>query len=153
MVRRLALAALGVMSCGKTSPEPPVVWYERIAPACAAAKAEQRPLLFINWASWDMVSAGLDASLRRDESLRQELRREWIALRVDRTDTYMAEPSGSEQEREVQAARARFNPYPSKYGTIVLVAPDCTTEIGRLESTDPGAMLAQLRAARKRRSL
>jgi hypothetical protein len=156
MVGRLAVVAVlavavAMLACGKTtvSPEPPIAWYTRIAPACAAAKRQNRPLLFINWASWDVLSMDLDANTFSNEHVREAFRRDWVALKVDRTDVYMNEGTGSEPEREVDEARQRFKPWASKYATVVLMAPDCTTQIGRVDGNyDPVPFLAQLAAAR-----
>ncbi len=147
----IGAAVLGVVACGKTSPEPPIAWYERIAPACAAAEREGRPVLFINWASWDVLSRDLDARAFADERLRREIRREWVALKVDRSDVYMREGRGSEQEREVEEAERRFKPWESKYATIVLTAPDCATEIGRIDRAEgPDVLVEDLATARKK---
>ena len=144
------MAALAPLACGKTSaPEPPITWYTRIAPACAAAERLNRPVLFVNWASWDVMSKELDNAAFQNERVRRTLRQEWVALRVDRTNVYMQEGSGSEQQREVEEAQRRFKPWESKYATIVLMAPDCATEIGRVDRYyDPPALLERLAAAR-----
>jgi hypothetical protein len=151
--RRIALAAmaLAAVACGKTSPEPPIAWYARIAPACAAAKRLDRPLLFINWASWDALSAEFDKTIVESEPLRKAVRHDWVTLRVDRSDVYMQEGSGSAQEREVDEAQRRFKPWESKYATIVLMAPDCTTEIGRIDRDDSAPQLVEQLAAAKRK--
>jgi hypothetical protein len=147
----LGVVALGVVACGKTSPEPPIAWYSRIAPACAAANRQDRPLLFINWASWDVLSHELDNRAFDNEPLRQAIRHDWVALRVDRSDVYMQEGNGSEQEHEVEEAQRRFKPWASKYATIVLLAPDCETEIGRIDHYEaPPELVEQLAAARKK---
>jgi hypothetical protein len=127
----LALLFPGTSACGKdTPPEPEIEWYTRIAPACAAAEREGKPLLFINWGSFDVVTKELEHTTFADPRVRRALHRDWIALKVDRSDVYMAEGSGSEQEREVEAAARRFEPAASKAATLVMTAPDCTTRLG-----------------------
>lgn len=147
----LALLASVAIACGRAAPEPPVAWYAQIAPACTEAKRLNRPLLFINAASWDMMTKELDRVTFEDPRVRRELRERWVALRVDRSDVYMAEGAGSAQEREVDEAQRRFKPFVSKYATVVMMAPDCTTELARIDRYEPPpVVLERLASARSR---
>lgn len=147
----LGLLASPLLACGRTAPEPPIAWQMRVAPACEEAKRQDRPLLFLLWASWDVVSKELDHVTFEDARVRRELREGWIALKVDRTDVYMAEGSGSAEEREVDEAERRFRPRESKSATLVMMAPDCATELGRVERYEPpSAFLEALVQARGR---
>lgn len=131
------MAGLAAFGCGKTAAEvPPIDWHVRIAPACAAAKAENKRVLVYWYAAWDMASKELDTRTLVDGTVRGVVRRDFVPLRVDRTHWYMAEgePFYDEATREAATASEIFPPYPSKYGSLVVVDPDCKTVIGRVSA-------------------
>jgi hypothetical protein len=56
-----------------------------------------------------------------------------------------------DEEREVEEAQRRFKPYASKYASVVLMKPDCETEIDRVDAfSEPRVVSERLRSARSR---
>src|SRR5687767_15172978 len=105
--------AAGVLACGKTrKTEPPVVWHTRIASACSAAKAQQKPVLVYFYASWDVVSAQVDQKVLVDDEVRSILNHDYVGLRIDRTNWYMRDLSEpiDDDVREAEAAAVKFKP-------------------------------------------
>lgn len=144
-----AIAGIAAFGCGKTSTDvPPLEWHVRIAPACAAAKAENKRVLVYWYATWDVASKELEVHTFVDGAVRAAVRRDFVPLRVDRTHWYMAEgePFYDEATREAAVASELFPPYASKYGSLVVVDPDCKTVIGRVSAKyEPREFLHALR--------
>jgi hypothetical protein len=156
-VRLLGLVALAVAgesaACGKSRlNEPEIAWQVRVDPACRAAHERGRPLLFFYAASWDVATKQLERRIFSDAEVRAIVNRDYVPLRVDRTNTWMQEESAPPDElREVEEAVRRFKPYESKYATVLVTGPDCATELDRFDaSSDPRAFAARLRSAQAR---
>jgi hypothetical protein len=152
------LVPIALAGCGKTGDPPAptpesIAWYTRIDPACRAAKAEDKPLLFLYAARWDMVTKELEHETWPDPDVRRLLHQSFIALRVDRTDTYMGDPPFDETGQEAERAREKFRPDASKYGTVIVLEADCKTERDRFSFVEPREMARRLRAARDNRPI
>lgn len=133
----------GGVGCSRTPPGP-IAWMDRVEPACRVAAAENRRVLLVFWASWDVASADLDRRAFADPRVRALVAERYVPLRVDRSSTYMQDPDPNDPvAREAIAATARFSPYASKYATVLVLAPDCATELDRF-----GALPAEEMAER-----
>lgn len=111
----------------------PLLWYERADLACAAARAQNKPVLVLFYASWDVFSSTVQRKTLVDPRIRPALDR-LILLRVDRTDSFMAD---RDPPTAADLAEARWHANSGKYGTVLILAADCTTERGRAGPDDP----------------
>ena len=99
-----------------------------------------------------MATKELEQHVFIDPEVRRIVRREYVPLRVDRTNTWMQEDTAPADElREVEEAARRFHPYESKYATVSVVGSDCATELYRFEPLfEPRPFAARLRSASPR---
>jgi Thioredoxin-like len=154
-VRWLGLLLLAVAgpACGKSrSSEPEIAWFTHVDAACRAASEQHKPLLFFYAATWDVATSALEHRVFVDPEIRRIVRRDYVPLRVDRTNTWMQEDDAPRDElREVEEATRRFHPYASKYATVSVTGADCATEVHRFDALfEPRAFAAQLKSAAAR---
>ncbi len=142
----VALALVSLGGCKELAPKPR--WHTKVATACAEAATSGKPVFFFLRADWDIVTAHLESGAFEDLDVRSILARNYVALHVDRSNTYMSTSPPADEEREVEVATSMFHPYMSKGGTIVVMASDCKTERYRSGGAIDGPKLAaDLRAA------
>ena len=148
----LALAIAGGPACGKSrSDEPEIAWLAHVDEACRAAREQRKPVLFFYAASWDVATRKLEQHVFIDPEVRRIVGREYVPLRVDRTNTWMDDTAPADELREVEEAVRRFRPYASKHATVSVVGPDCATELHRFEPLfEPRPFAARLRSAAAR---
>lgn len=152
------LAALGALpvslllvDCGKAKVDPgPITWFHRMAPACAAAKREDKPVLVFFAASWDLVTKELEHSTFPDPDVRHVIRRDFIPLFIDRSNYYMNEGGVLDDDaREAEAAGKRWDAWHSKSGGFVVLARDCEREADRIYGyMKPDLLAGRLRWAK-----
>jgi hypothetical protein len=148
-VRYLAAAAFAgacVLACGKAPVTlDPLRFYDRAGPACDAARREQKPVLFVWAADWDLVTKEIEHRVLPDGRVRRVLARDYIALEVDRTRSYADDYRDEEERAIVEEARDRFKPWQSTYGSVFIVAENCETRIDDLSQTfHPSEFAAEL---------
>lgn len=144
------LAALGVGACARPAPGP-IAWVDRIEPACRAAAAGERRVLVFFSASWDVATGELDRHAFADPRVRALVAERYVPLRIDRSSTFMQDPDPSDPvAREAVEATRRFSPYVSKYATVLVLAPDCKTELDRFGVLSAAEMAERLERARGR---
>lgn len=124
-------AVAGGVGCSRTPPGP-IAWMDRVEPACRVAAAENRRVLVFFAASWDVATGALEREAFADPRVRALVAERYVPLRVDRSSTFMQDPDPNDPvAREAIAATTRFSPYASKYATVLVLAPDCVTELDR----------------------
>lgn len=109
-------------------------------------------MLFVDWAEWDIASKELDTEVFADDRVKRAMNRDWVALRVDRSDWYVnARPADDELSRENEEAVRRFHPSASKYATVILLARDCAHELDRVDAVlEPRAFAGRLDVAKRK---
>jgi hypothetical protein len=139
--------SLLLVDCGKTKVDPgPITWFHRMAPACAAAAKQDKPVLVFFAASWDLVTKELEHAVFPDADVRFVVQRDFIPLYIDRSSFYMNESADLDDDaREAEAAGKRWDAWHSKHGGFLVLARDCQVEVDRL-----GLMKADLFAGRLR---
>lgn len=151
-MRRFGLAGLVLLasvSCKKeplTNSElskPPIEWLTSTAQACSAAAQSQKPILFFWAADWDIATADWQRHALLDPRVRGVVNHRYVALRVDRTRTWSDEPMTPEESRNVEEARDRFDPWASKYGSLMIIAADCRTRRDDLSGIHDPELLAR----------
>jgi hypothetical protein len=121
-------------ACGKTAADPePIHWHTRIESACREAKERDKRVFVYFAAEWDASSKELDSKTFNDPRVRAVFRRDYVALHIDRSETYWGVKRGlpDGDAREAEDATARFKPYEGKSATLLVLRPDCATEVVR----------------------
>jgi Thioredoxin-like len=128
---------------------PPVRWETHFDAACRAAKSESKPLLIHFYATWDVATKELLDLVFPDPGVRAIIADGYVALRVDRSRSYMQEAT-DEASVEADLLESRLH-VATKYGPVIIVKPDCVTEADRIEAIfEPRRYEARLREARAR---
>ena len=83
--------------------------------------------------------------------MRSVVNADFVALKLDRSDLYMAsEPEPvNETAREAEEGQKRFGWVQSKYASVFVVKPDCSASIDRIDALfDPKPYAERLRSSR-----
>ncbi len=123
----------------------PIEWRTHTEAACAEARRTSKPVLFYWAAQWDVASMKFESETFQDPRVRNAIDEGYIPLVVDRTRSYGEDYVSDDERREVEGARARFHPFESKYGSLFIVAADCTTRLADLSTEfEPDKLLPRL---------
>lgn len=98
------------------------------------------------WAAdWDVATAEWERRALVDPRVRGLVNNRYVALRVDRSKTWSDEHMSPDESRNVEDARDRFHPWESKYGSLMIIGPDCRTRREDLSDIhDPELLVPEL---------
>lgn len=135
----LAAGAAVAVGCGKTIVPLPMRWDGDLEAGLASAKAQNKPLFVLFGADWDASAKEIERVTLVDPRVGALLRRHFVSVYVDLTDW--------DEPRAIEATR-RFGVVGEP--VMLLLAPDGTTEITRINQFVPPRELAPLLEAATR---
>ncbi|HSO38848.1 MAG TPA: thioredoxin family protein [Labilithrix sp.] len=133
----LVAGAAGTVGCGKTTVPLPMRWDGDLEAGLASAKAQNKPLFILFGAVWDASAKEIERVTLVDPQVGALLRRHFVSVYVDLSDW--------DEPRAIEATR-RFGVVGEP--VMLLLGPDGTTEIKRINQfIPPGELAPMLEAA------